>query len=88
MQMAHIYIYVVATLVKYFRSFVSNMLCLCIVFSGLCIVFWGFVQSLGALYNLLGVSRPQSIPPPPPQANRPPPPLWGLGPPAGCAMRA
>ena len=32
-----------------------NVLGLCIIFSGLCIVCWGFVLSVGALYNLLGL---------------------------------
>ena len=44
----------VATLVKYVES-LSNLLCLCIVFRGLCVVFWGFVLSVGALYRLVGL---------------------------------
>ena len=50
-----------------------NMLGLCVVFWRLRIVCWGFVQSVGALYSLLGLSRPQSIPLPPPPPPHPRP---------------
>ena len=96
----------VATLVKHlvylFDLFgcMSNIygfcliLCVCIIFSGLCIICRGFVQSFG-------VSPPQSTPPPRPSAGEPPPgptaaaavapqppgPLGGRPPPGGDVHR-
>ena len=70
----------------------SNILCLCIILLGLCLVFWGFVLSVGALYSLLGLCSLLGFPPPGPTeaaavaqggagAPRPPWPLGGRPPP-------